>query len=89
MSENIRSIDIKMEVDTNRRTIVRHGQPESIPEAVQLLRLMAMELEEEVELHEDLHKIRCGFPDVHNPHPWIMEKQTHQSRFYCDGRVMG
>lgn len=83
--EQIRAIDIKMEVDTNKRTITRHIQPETVYEAVQLLRRMATELEEETDLHEELHKIQCGYPDVHTPHSWIMEKVTHQARFYCLG----
>lgn len=86
MSENIRSIDIKMEVDTNKRTIVRHGQPESIEEAVAFLYRMAEELNEEVDLSEGLHKIRCGYPYDHDPHRWIAVRENHSSRYYCLGR---
>lgn len=47
MAEVVRSIDIKVEIDTNKRTITHFLQPESMNEAVQLLRNIADDLEED------------------------------------------
>lgn len=85
MTEVIRTFDIKMEVDTNKRTITRHAQPESITEAIQFLRNMADELEEEIEYPQDLHRIQCDDPHPHDAHSWVMVKPTHHSRYYCLG----
>lgn len=87
MSEYIRSIDIKMDVDTNKRTVVRHAQPESIGEAVALLRRMADELEEEMnDSAGDLHTLSCMNSLVHGPHTWVKIGEHHHSRYFCEGR---